>query len=181
MVGTKTGAWLGLLMAVGLPALDANAAPKQLYGKSVVVGWTEQVTQKRSDGAASNPTIVRERLVYVSGAGRVFVKGRNSINNPRYSGRKDFERGPGEGASEGTPNFQGDRLVGTGVYSGFARRLVVTFDPSFTSCSASVVYGRSGGPSVWKDMNDSRITYEVQSINVGGTTCSVREGNAVAN
>jgi len=174
-------AWLGLLITAGFPTFDASAAPKQLYDRTVVVGWTEQVSQKKSDGSISSPTIVTERLAYISTAGRLFVKGRRSINNANYSGSKSFERGPSEGASEGVLSFQGDRLVGTGVHVGFARRVVVTFDQSFTSCSTSVIYGRAGGPAIWKDLKDSRVTYEVQSINVSGATCSIRIGNAVAN
>jgi hypothetical protein len=154
----------------------AIAAPAQLHNKTIFIRWSEQVTQKGPDGKVINRTISSERAVYVSSAGRTFVRGTRTSSSGL--GEK-FERSPGEGVSQGVLGFQGNQLVGTAVQTGFARRVVGSFDAGFTSCSASVVYGKSGGPTTWKGFDG--VTYEVLSISVSGASCSIRDGNAFAN
>jgi hypothetical protein len=159
---------------VALFASDAMAAPSQLYNKSITITWSEQSTQRSADGQTITPTISTQRIAYVSSAGRVFV--RWNRNGP--GGEEKGERAP-EQSRPGALNFQGNQLVGTYVFHGFARRLVVSFDASFTSCNTSVVYGKAGGPTSWKGLDG--VTRELLSINVSGTSCSIREGNALAN
>jgi len=162
-------------------AAFAGPAPKQLYNKSVMVNWVESVLQKASDGSSRNPQINTTRTIYVSSAGRLFVKGTRSINNRMYQGTKNTARGPdGSGGGSGNFSFEGDRMIGTAVFDGGARRMTVSFDPSFSSCTATVVYGKSGSANQkWQSL-DGNTTYEVISISVGAVGCSVREGNAVA-
>ena len=157
------------------PASGAVAAPMQLYNKTITISWSEHVSQKGPDGL-TNPTVNSEAVAYVSSAGRLFVRGKRSLNNRKFSKQRDFS--PGGGSSAGAINFQGNQLVGTAVYDGFARRLVVSFDAGFTSCSASVVYGKSGGPTTWKGL-DGQVR-ELLSVSVSGANCSIREGNALA-
>lgn len=154
-------------------ATAAHAAPKQLLNKSVIVAWSDAVSQKNPDGQLINTSIGRQRIAYVSSAGRVFVR---SINTDRNA-TMNREMAPGE--QQGSLAFQGNAMVGHAVFSGFARRVLVTFDLSYSSCTATVTYGRSGGPTTWKSFDQKR-TFEVQSITAGSPSCSIREGNAAA-
>ena len=155
-------------------SVSASAAPAQLQNKSVVIGWSESIQEKDEAGQVINTSLNRERVAYISSAGRVFVRASTSS---RYAQKRN-EMAPG--ANSGTLAFQGNSLVGTSVFAGFARRLTVNFDASFSSCSASVVYGKAGGPQKWKSI-DGSLTYEVLSMSVGSVSCSIRDGNLVAN
>jgi hypothetical protein len=164
-------------LAAGLSLLTLNlavAAPPQLLNKSVVITWSESIQEKGEDGRVINTPATRERIAHVSSAGRVFVRATN--HGP--GGWNSKENAPG--AAPGSLAFQGsDTMVGTSVFAGFARRLTVTFDASFSSCSAAVVYGKSDGPRKWKSFDGTR-TYEALSIAVGSTSCSIRVGNTFA-
>lgn len=154
-----------------LLASAAEAAPKQLLNKSVIIAWADSVYQKYPDGAAGTATITRQRIAYVSSAGRVFVRSINADRNATLN----RELAPGE--QQGSLAFQGNNLVGHAVFSGFARRVLVTFDSGYASCTATVTYGRSGGPATWKSFDQKR-TFEVQSVTASSPSCSIREGNA---
>ncbi len=164
------------LMVVPLCLADtaAIAAPPQLLNKTVLVSWSESAQQKLPDGRTIAETISRTRTVYVSSAGRVFVK---AVSRGSGGGGKSEEVAPG--SSNTSLNFKGNTLVGHAVFAGFARQVVVTFDPAFSSCSVNVTYGRSGGPRTWKSYDGQR-TIELLSLSVGGTSCSIRDGNALA-
>lgn len=165
-----------VLMAILSPlaSVQAAAAPAQLHNKSVVIAWSESIQEKNEAGQTINTSLSRERIAYVSSAGRVFVRATQSTRNAQ----KKSELAPG--AAPGTLAFQGNSLVGTAVFAGFARRITVTFDAGFSGCSASVVYGKAGGPRKWKSL-DGKQTLEVQSISVSSASCSIRDGNLVAN
>jgi len=157
-----------------LVSVSAAAAPVQLYNKTVVVSWSESIQEKTEDGRLLNTSLSRERLAYVSSAGRVFL--RSTQNTRSVQKRNDIA----PGSSPGSLAFQGNSMVGTAVFAGFARRITVTFDAGFSSCNATVIYGRAGGPRTWKSL-DGKYTLEVQSISVGSTNCSIRDGNVFAN
>jgi len=159
----------------------AGPAPKQLYNKSVLVNWVESVVQKGPDGSTRTPQINSQRTAYISGAGRLFVKGTRNISNGYFRGGNETSRGPdgGSGGGSGGFSFEGNQLVGTAVFDGGARRLTISFDPSFSSCTANVVYGKSSSSNQkWKGFDG--VTYELVSVNVGAVGCSVRDGNALA-
>lgn len=65
------------------------------------------------------------------------------------------------------------------VNRGVARRLVVTFDPAFSSCTGTLTIGKSGPGTTIKGF-DGQI-YEVLSMQPGTISCSIRAGNAFAN
>lgn len=168
-----------LLILSGLTAAAfAGAAPKQLYNKSIIINWVEQVSERAADGRITTPTINSSRTVYVSSAGRLFVKGNRNINNRNFQGTKDIAIGP-ERSGGGSLSFQGDMLVGTAVFDGGARRVAASFSSDFSSCTASVVYGKSGGASAkWKGFDG--VMREMISVNVGTVGCSLRDGNVLA-
>lgn len=178
---------LSICMAVFPAAAFAGPAPKQLYNKSIMVNWVESTVQRAADGRTNQPQINSQRTIYVSSAGRLFVRGSRNINMRNFQGGNTLERGPdgsrsitGGGASvQGGMAFEGNQLIGTAVFDGGARRMTVSFDPNFTSCTANVVYGKSGGANQkWKGFDG--VTYELISVSVGAVGCAVRDGNALA-
>ena len=156
---------------------SAQNAPKQLYNKTVVIQWGESLQQRRPPNERIfNTQITAVRTAYISNAGRVFIRATRS--NPRGGGRKD-EVTP-ESRAPGTLVFQGNMMVGTAAFEGGARQTRITFDPAFTSCTASVVYGKSGsGPIRWKSWDGN--TYETIEAGTNAVSCSIRDGNPFAN
>lgn len=164
---------IGVALAISASA-NAAVAP-QLLNKTVVIAWLESITEKGEDGRVTTHPANRERIAYISSAGRVFLR----VINTLPGGQGIYENAPGDSPS-GSLAFQGSNMmVGTSVFSGFARRLTVTFGPSFTTCNASVVYGKSGGSRKWKSPDGKRI-YEAIAISVGATSCSIKDGNILA-
>ena len=164
-----------LLLAGGcplLPATAALAAPQQLLGKSVVVSWTDSMQNRKLDGTSYGSTHSQQRIAYVSSAGRVFVKATNR------SGNNVSNREMAPGANGTSLRFEGNRMVAHAIFSGFARRLTVNFDSSFSSCTATIQYGSAGGPRTWKTLRGERV--ELQSVSPSEPSCSIREGNAAA-
>ena len=165
---------MGCLSQVSL----ASAAPAQLYNKSVKLAWIVSASGRGPDGKTSTAQIENTRTVYVSGAGRLFIRGAGSFRGrgPQLGRQKEIAPG---GGSAGTLAFQGNQLVGTAQFEGAAQRVVVSFDPGFTSCNASVVIGKLPGTAKWVAYDN--VTYEILSANVGTVSCSISEGNALAN
>lgn len=157
------------LMAMGGHTL---AAPAQLYNKTISVSFSVSIEGKGSDGSTVNHPRQSSRLIYVSSQGRVFSRALRS--NGRNSETK--ERGPGEGGLQ----FAGNQLVGTLPFISGASRLTISFDPSFQSCSGQIIQGtESGKPFIWKGLNG--VTYTATGKpNVSGVSCSIRDGNALA-
>src|SRR6185437_16157951 len=77
--------------------------------------------------------------------------------------------------------FEGNHLIGTRtLIGGAAAQMVVSFDPGFQSCTASVHFGReSGKPFQYRGLRGELFT--ATGVPTASTpTCSVREGNAFA-
>lgn len=157
--------------ASGITVASAQT-PKQMYNKTVMVSWSESAEQKGPRGVFSEQ-FNRSRVVYVSSAGRLFIK---AETRGTYGGRS-AEVTPG--SSNTNFAFSGSRMIGHAVFAGFARQVVVSFDPAYASCSVSVTYGKSGGPRTWKSY-DGKKTIELLALSVGSTSCSIRDGNALA-
>src|SRR5690348_13063112 len=127
------------------------AAPQPLYGKSVVVTWSETRLRKAgAQPAASTFTRHGDFSVYVSSAGRVF-------NRLTYSG---FTQAPrrylnfqsassdqvgGQGSSQRNVAFSGRTMTSITPMNGGAQRILVTFADDFSTCSAQVLTGKSTG------------------------------------
>jgi hypothetical protein len=151
-------------------AVPARAAPKELYGKTVRVQWAESMLERAPDGRTIAPTVRHERTIYISSAGRTFVASRASSPG----GETKRLGGPGDGGA-GSWGFQGNVLVGTFANGAVARRVSVSFDPSGTGCTASVIVGKTGNAK-WTGVDG--VVYELMQDNVGSSTCSVEQGNA---
>ena len=167
-------AFLGLSSA----AHAAGSAPPQLLNKTIAVSWTVQNTVVAPNGQVMTPTFGVNRLIYVSAAGRFFVK--FSVRSARGGSDHDIEPGaktPAGGARD--LHFEDGKIVGTAVNKVGAGRMTISFDPGFSSCTVAVLLGRAGdGPVMRSGPRGGMV--EIQSQAVSGQSCSIRDGNAVA-
>lgn len=161
------------------PIAPAHAAPSQLLNKTVTVNLTVAIPGKGTDGSSLNTSSPVQRVIYISSAGRVFSR----TTRTGGSARQQAERGPEAGSSGGSLSFSGNKLVGgMPIYGGSGATLwTISFDPSFQSCTAEVIVGKdSGKPIVWKGFNGVSYTATGKAV-ISGVSCSIRDGNALAN
>lgn len=170
---------LGFAVASFSPEAALAGPPKELYGKSVTVTWTEsretrtvgEETWRRVDGTETFN-------VYVSEAGRVF----NRMSTANRGGSAD---GKGEIAGQGgrSLNFSGRSLVavwqiGRGVA---ATRITADFDAGFGSCTAQVVRARETPGAIMRTFSPIiKHDIDIRSHQVGSVSCSIRSGNVFA-
>lgn len=154
-------------------------APHALYNKTIQIAWTANPVETSADGRTITPHVAVNWTIYVSTAGRLFVRG------ARYVGRRGgySDNAPGAtrnriGEATGV-RFAGDRLVGNLAYTMGALHFVVTFDPAFSGCTVHVMYGREGGKMARRGVDG--VMRQIQSLTASGESCSIREGNAFAN
>lgn len=166
-------ACLAALLCFSAATPASAQAPKQLHNKSILLSMNIMIPGKGSDGSTPG-TRTSNRVIYVSSAGRVFAKATRTVGR----NRQDKERGPED---SGGLRFAGDKLTGVLPFVSGASLLTISFDPSFQSCSGNVVMGRDNGkPIVWKGING--VTYtSTGPPQVSGISCSIRDGNALAN
>jgi hypothetical protein len=150
------------------------AIPSQLLNKTVTVSFTITVPAKTADGQAVSSSKAVSKVIYISGAGRIFAE------TSRRAGKKSerVERGP-----EVTGNAfraDGNRLVGTLAVGNGASQLTITFDGGFQSCTAQIVTGgQAGTPMTWKGL-DGRMRTATGPATHSSPSCSVQAGNAFA-
>jgi hypothetical protein len=153
------------------------APPQALYGKSVVVSWTEQRMQRRQgEGEFRAATRQGEFSVYVSSAGRIF--NRASMTNPRR-GRSGATERVGDTKNRNV-SFEGRTMVVIqhGA-SGGARRIVASFDDGFAGCTAEVIRGKEEGARaiVARSTITPGRAVEIASVKTTGVSCAVKSGN----
>lgn len=162
-----------ILLIATLPERSLAAAPPQLLNKTVELFWGESfVTKRVSDGGSSTGVGQKSRMIYISSAGRAFV--RTTDTSGRYGHTK--EKGPEN--TKGTVSFAGTELSLVSVNQQIARRVIVSFDPSFATCSATLSVGKASANARATGYDGS--DYEVVSISGGSVRCSVKQGNAIA-
>ena len=160
MLALPTHAWPG-------------AAPAGLHNKSIVLSWAETNMHKRvSDGQTGTATPSFERTIYISGAGREFVRQRATSGRNARNGEGGPER------TSGRFSFAGNTMVNMMGGDGLLRRLTVTFNPSFSGCQAAITIGKSGPNPRTTGVDGA--AYEILSISAGSVSCSIRDGNAFA-
>jgi hypothetical protein len=157
-------------------------APTLLRGKSVELSWTSSWTLRNVENGDIYPDKVQqdESAFYFSSVGRVFSrrvitqkygKGQSlsvdavdqrSVGGLSYFSQVDFTG----------QTMQAIRRVGNAA----AIRLVVQFDPSFTSCSASVHFARAPGVSTFIGPFTKRKV-EVLSVTSSDASCRVESRN----
>lgn len=162
----------------------AFAAPAQLYGKSVIVGWTENRMQTTDVSPVPQARTATAQLsVYISDKGRAFSRISITVERGRRgsaSGQRDAVQGE---ASARAVNFHGNSMTLTSPRgSAGALMIAVTFDPGFQGCSARVISGKSSGASSTHihSMVTGR-TYDFFSVRTSGESCSIQAGNVFGN
>jgi hypothetical protein len=170
-------------------SLCANAAPRSLYGNTVVVTWQEEHQQKRpEDDQIKSIGGWGEFDVYVSDAGRPFSRLRFSM-----MGRRENRRGGGlrtgtkdavggEGGAVRNVAFSGNTMTASMARgAGGALLVSVTFDNGFQSCSARTVSGKAPGAVAAriKSIINGGI-YDLYSVKTSGESCRIQNGNMFA-
>ena len=168
----KKSIGLTTALSVVLLAAPAFAAPPQLLNKTITISFTATGVGKSPEGVQRGFNTQVSRIIYVSSAGRLFIRHRASLRGNTRGG----DTAPGEG--NGSFSFQGNRLVGVQSFGTGARQYTVTFDPSFSSCTASVIEGKSGG--VIRRKGPDGIMYEITGGTTSSVSCSIQNGNAFA-
>lgn len=153
------------------------APPAAAYNKTITISFTSSGTRTDSLGKSAGFSTQVSRIIYVSSNGRLFMRHRaTSMAKGRRSRGGDFEPGGGRG---GNFAFQGNRLVGTMTWAAGARQITATFDPGFTSCTATVIDGRTAGGTI-RRRGPSGEMVEVTSTSNSTPSCSIQSGNAFA-
>jgi len=169
------------LLALALSALTSGAALAQqaLRGKSVVVSWTEERMQRRQ-GEGEYRHAIRQGTfsAYVSSTGRIF--NRVEMANRRQSGSRDRV---GDGPRRRVTLSGRTMTLIQQAQAGGARRIVITFDASFASCTAEVIRGKEAGADkiVGQSLIRPGVAVEIASVRSSGVSCSMRDGNVFGN
>jgi hypothetical protein len=165
-----------LLALVSTTAFGA-AVPSALMNKTITVSFTASGTAKEPDGRTHGFSTSVTRIVYVSTAGRLFM--RHTAMNRAGTAGGDFDPAAQSAGKGGNFSFEGDKMVGVLPYNGGARQITVTFDGSFSSCSASVIEGNAGSGS-FKRKGPGGLVREISNATTSGATCSIQSGNTFA-
>jgi hypothetical protein len=177
-----------LLAASVWPAAALAAAPAQLQGKSVVIS-TSATRTFRPVGGTEQKTInsTSQLSVYVSSAGRTFVRSDRSITRVGGEGgrnksalSKAVDTAPGESLKDtgnGSASFSGKGMTVTFPFASGARQVTVSFNDSFSSCTATVMNGREGSKNMVIRSRYNGQMNEVLSEQISVSGCSIRDGN----
>lgn len=179
-------ATLFLASLFGFNGLAQAAAPKQLTGKSIIVGWTENRQQKApGEEQMRSVTASAQFSIYVSAAGRPFSRLQMAIANRRgnlRSGSRDAVSGENSNRSF---DFRGNTLtIGIPRGSSGATNIVATFDGGFQSCTAIAMSGKTGGAAAIQGrsmIGGQRGRVDMYSIETTNLSCRVQDGNVFGN
>jgi hypothetical protein len=162
-------------LIVALGTGPASGAPQGLLDKTITMSWSTSGSGTRADGTAVSFSNINTRVVYVSSAGRTFLR-KQVRGGGRRAAARGADFGPGEGGSKGSVRLEGNRLVGTEAFTSGARQYVATFDSGFSSCTLSVIDAKAGGAKIQRRGPDG-AGYVLDSVSTGSPTCSIQSGN----
>jgi len=175
--------WAALSLLLTSACICAAEAPRQLYGKTVVIGWNEYRVQRCDDGEMRRGQTASSLFVYVSENGRLFTRlnrrgggGRSNSNELDPQGGNN-RSGTGS-ASNLNASFEGSTLAVQNSMQSGARRIQATFNGGFAGCSLQVMFGKEGGADIRHRTMDGKMC-NIISTDVSGNSCSVRNGNLV--
>jgi hypothetical protein len=158
-------------------------APAPLRGKSISVTWTETRSQRDAGETAFRPvSLPFDFTVYVSSEGRAF-KRLTSISASRRQTGTNEGVGGGRARPDGAVATQvnGNSIVHNASSGGLGRRIQITLDSSYSSCSAQVVSAKQAGAKVVATRSVATGgTVEFESVSAGAANCAIRAGNAFA-
>jgi len=168
-----------LACVAGAGSALAETPPPQLRNKNITVAATYKFVHRAPDGRIQNPEVLGTYVTYVSSAGRTFTRSTRSNSGASQS----FDAPPGEKARDGVETrearFQGGKLVSTHTLTSGVGRMIVSFDPGYSSCSANISVKRTGGAPAKLRGFDGTV-FEIVSMHVS-STCTIRDGNPFAN
>jgi hypothetical protein len=142
------------------PSASAATPPQQLFNKTILVSFSIMWS------SAPGPLSV-QRQIYVSSNGRIFVRGTRSTGRAADS----------NDVSLGTYRYEGGRIVGYYKLNTGANQITVSFDPSFTTCTAALQFGRPSGESYRGTAPDGVTRTSSTAPTASGVSCSIRDGN----
>jgi hypothetical protein len=156
---SKSFTVIGVLTLLSAAA-HAGPAPKELFGKSVTVTWTETRSQRfQSEQQVRNVGVAMQMNIYISTAGRPFVR----LNSSGMAGRNYHEQfrgtttrteqAPGEATTEHV-DFDGRSIVVYQQFRSGTRRIDI--DAKGTVCRATIVNGREGGKDIERKLDGGR-------------------------
>jgi hypothetical protein len=153
----------------------ALAAPKYLYGKSIVISWTEQRMQRRVGETQFHPaTRYGEFSLYISTKGQLFS--RAHMASRKRAGDTDRV---GTRAHRAINFHDQTIIIVQQSKSGGARRIAVTVDKGLAGCTAVVIRGKEEGASVIVATSqiNSGVKSEIKSVQTSGVSCAIKNGN----
>lgn len=160
----------------------ASNVPPALYNKTISLSWTIQMTVKTLDGGTKAYNAPRQRTIYISDKGRLFVRERRLDGSGKMLNVEEREPGNNTNFTGNASSLRFDRnqLVAiTGQIDG-ANITRVSFSPDFSSCSMTWGAGKSRtGRVTWKGSDGN--TYELVSATSSGGSCNIQAGNGLAN
>jgi hypothetical protein len=172
---SKSSLPIGLLMLVSSLAC-AHAAPQQLLNKTIVFSFTNNETLREPDGRVINRQPSFSYTDYVSSTGRIFQRSSRSAGRQSKTADKEPDKPRLGGGEIHTNRFEGDKLVIVNGYAEGAVRMVVSFDPIFSTCTVNVVLGKQGGGTIRRRGLDG-VMREILSYNISNQSCAIRDGN----
>ncbi len=168
------------LSALLVGPVHAAGAPQQLLNKTVTMSWTTSGMATNGEGQGRPFTNANTRTVYISSAGRPFL--RMKLSSTRASRGNYESRGADHGPEDtarGSVHFEGNRLIGVESFTSGARQFIATFDNSYSSCTLSVIDAKAGGAPIQR-RGPSGAMYKIENATTGAQSCSVQSGNAFA-
>jgi hypothetical protein len=179
---------IAVMMLTIVATVAMAGPPTQLYGKSILYRWMEDIDEKLVDGYTKHVVVNQAIGLYLSSRGRLFTQSSRSIVLPRAMApavASGWSRDP-EGHeisnkaahSRSVFQFQGRTLTVNTQYMSGARRVTVSFDENFRTCNIDVVYGKEGGvPGVVARGLSGTTLLIMQVIKVSGQNCTITDGN----
>lgn len=152
----------------------AGSVAPQLKNKTIVLTWGQSNVWRRiSDNTTGTTAQTVERMIYVSSAGRPFVRQKRSAARTL-----SIKSDSGPESEIGRFTFDGNSVVNFISNGSWASRIAMTFDPSFSSCSVAITTGKNGQNPRSTGMDGG--IYEASALDVSSASCSIKDGNALA-
>jgi hypothetical protein len=147
------------------------------------VNWAETRSQRDAGEQAFRPVSIPYTFtVYVGTQGTVFKRIFAVAASRRASGSEDRvgKAAPDGGTASATWSANG--LSATNTFGGAARRMQVTFDAAFSSCTAQVTTAKLASEKYVRVKSIATGNYvEFESVSAGAATCAIATGNPFAN
>jgi len=175
---------LGVVVLVGISRAHAASPPQVLFGKSVLVSWSESnEEQDLASNEISNYYVEASLQMYVSDKGQVFSR-YSRDGGVSFSAQQIFDASGSSVSNQGSPfsfeqiTFDGNSFSAVREWGGHgAQRLAISFNGGFKGCSARFMSASDATRSIeYRSRNDGRMKRAILS-KVTRMACSVREGN----